>query len=82
MSAPITAARADYDLTGVENLWRTMGEAHPDSIRFAITHPTSPVRFVQMREVAAEIADKKRRHLPLLPELKFPPAPAPADSNY
>jgi hypothetical protein len=40
------------------------------------------MRFVQIREVAAEIADKKRRHLPLVPELKFPPEPAAADSNY
>jgi hypothetical protein len=58
-----------------------MGETHPDSIRFARTHPTSPARFIQMREVAAEIADKNRRHLPLAPELKFKPEPAPADSN-
>ena len=32
--------------------------------------PTSPVRFLQMQKVIAEIADKKRRNLPLLPELK------------
>jgi len=76
------AARAGYDLAGVEEFWRAMGEMHPDSIRFAKTHPTTPVRFIQMREVAAEIADKKRRHLPLVPELKFKPEPAAADSNY
>jgi hypothetical protein len=35
-----------------------------------------------MREVAAEIADKRRRHLPLVPELKFKPEPVAADSNY
>jgi beta-barrel assembly-enhancing protease len=76
------AARAGYDLAGVENFWRAMGAVHPDSIRFATTHPTTPTRFIQIREVAAEIADKKRRHLPLVPDLKFPPEPAAADSNY
>ena len=74
--------RAGYDLAGAEEFWREMGITHPDAIRFARTHPTTPTRFVQMREVAAEIADKKRRHLPLVPDLKFPPQPAAADSNY
>jgi hypothetical protein len=29
-----------------------------------------PVRFVQMKRVAAEIADKRRRNIPLVPDLK------------
>ena len=76
------AARAGYEVAEAEEFWRQFGITHPDSIRFAKTHPTTPTRFVQMREVAAEIADKKRRHLPLVPELKFKPEPAAADSNY
>jgi hypothetical protein len=44
---------------------------NPDSIRIAVTHPLTPVRFVQMQKVAAEIADKRRHNLPLMPELKF-----------
>jgi predicted Zn-dependent protease len=78
------AARAGYDLAGTEDLWRAFGEMHPDSIRFATTHPTTPARFIQMRQVAAEIADKKRRHLPLVPDLKVAvdAQPAPADGNY
>jgi Zn-dependent protease with chaperone function len=76
------AARAGYDLAGVEEFWRAMGAVHPDSIRFATTHPTTPMRFVQMREAAAEIADKRRRHLPLVPELKFKIEVAAPDSNY
>ena len=76
------AARAGYDLAGIEEFWRAMGAAHPDSIRFGTTHPTTPVRFIQMREVATEIADKKRRHLPLVPELKFKTETAAPDSNY
>jgi len=65
------AARAGYDLAGTEDLWWTMGQqSDPNSLRFAKTHPLAPVRFLQMRAVAAEIADKQRRHLPLVPELK------------
>jgi len=64
-------ARAGYDLAGTEDLWWTMGQqSDPNSLRFAKTHPLAPVRFLQMRAVAAEIADKQRRHLPLVPELK------------
>ncbi len=69
------AARAGYDLTGAENFWYALGQAHPDSIRLATTHPTTPERFVQMQKVAAEIADKQRRHLPLVPELKTAQGP-------
>lgn len=64
------AARAGYDLAGAEEVWRALGEAHPDSIRFAKTHPSTPERFIQMQKVAEEIADKRLRDLPLMPELK------------
>jgi hypothetical protein len=63
-------ARAGYDLGGVEELWSAMGQHNPASLRFAKTHPLAPVRFLQMRAVAAEIADKQRKHLPLVPELR------------
>jgi len=65
------AARAGYDLNGVEEVWRAVGLSHPNSIRLARTHPITPVRFLQMKKVAEEIADKRRRNLPLIPELKF-----------
>ena len=64
------AARAGYDLTGAEEIWWAMGQSHPDSLRFARSHPLAPLRFVQMKRVAAEIAEKRRLHLPLVPELK------------
>jgi hypothetical protein len=65
------AARAGYDLAGTEEVWREMGLKHPESIRFARTHPTTPTRFVQMQKVAAEIADKRARGVPLTPDLRF-----------
>ena len=64
------AARAGYDLTGAEEFWRTFSLESPDAIRTARTHPVTPVRFVQMQKVAAEIADKQRRNAPLMPELR------------
>ena len=75
------AARAGYDLTGVEDVWRAMGMKHPDSIGFTRTHPTSPVRFVQMQKAAAEIAEKKRTQLPLTPDVKFVQAEQPASGE-
>jgi beta-barrel assembly-enhancing protease len=64
------AARAGYNLSGAEEFWRALSMEDPDSIRIAVTHPITPVRFVQMRKVAAEIAAKQRRNEPLIPELK------------
>lgn len=77
------AARAGYDLTGTEELWWTLGQqADPNSLRSAKTHPLAPVRFLQMRAVAAEIAEKRRKHLPLVPELKtFETVASPPPSN-
>ena len=76
------AARAGYDLDGTEEVWRAMGQADPDSISFARTHPTTAMRFVQMRQVAAEIAEKKRNHQPLVPDLRVPPNEPAHDTNY
>jgi hypothetical protein len=71
------AARAGYDLKGAEELWWSMGQqSDPNSLRFAKTHPLAPVRFLQMRAVAAEIAEKERNHLPLVPDLKSAQAAA------
>jgi len=70
------AARAGYDLAGTEEFWRALSLENPDSIRIAVTHPVTPVCFVQMQKVAAEIADKQRRNLPLNPELTYMQADA------
>lgn len=64
------AARAGYDITGAEEVWQRMSLEHPASIRKATTHPTTPVRYLQMRKVVAEIAERKAQDLPLTPELK------------
>ena len=63
------AARAGYDISGAQNLWRAFAQEVPASIGVANDHPTSPARFVYMGKTIAEIEAKKRRHLPLIPEL-------------
>jgi hypothetical protein len=67
------AARAGYDISGSEEVWQRMSLEQPSSIRKASTHPTTPVRYLQMRKVIAEIADKKIQNLPLVPKIKLKP---------
>lgn len=64
------AARAGYDTKGTEGIWRRMSMIDPGSILKARTHPINAVRVVQIQKTTAEIEDKKRRGLPLNPELK------------
>jgi peptidase M48-like protein/PDZ domain-containing protein len=64
------AARAGYDISGTEDVWRRFSLEVPQSIRLGRDHPTTPVRYLQMRKVIAEIAEKKRKGLPLVPEIK------------
>jgi len=75
------AARAGYSLDGAEETWREFGKQDPDNIRFAGTHPTTSMRIVQMQKAAAEIAEKQRRNLPLVPELKAIQANAASTTN-
>ena len=70
------AARAGYDIAGAENVWRALALESPASIRLGSTHPTTPERFIFMQKVAEEIADKRRRQIPLAPELKVSHASA------
>lgn len=65
------AVRAGYDLAGTEDVWRRMGQSTPAGILMATTHPNFPTRAVQIEKVREEIADKKRRGLPLEPEMKY-----------
>jgi hypothetical protein len=64
------AARAGYDITGAEEVWQRMSLEYPANIRKATSHPTTPVRYLQMRKVVAEIAEKKAQDLPLMPKLR------------
>ena len=65
------AVRAGYDISGAENVWRAFSLESPESIRVGTTHPTTPTRYLQLRKVIEEIAEKKKNNLPLTPELRF-----------
>lgn len=71
------AARAGYSVAGAEDVWRAISLEAPAMITLTTTHPTSPVRFLQMLKTAEEIADKQRRNLPLAPEMKMTQVAAP-----
>jgi hypothetical protein len=67
------AARAGYDVSGVERFWRALAQENPKQVSYAGLHPTTPERFVQMQKTVAEISDKKRRHAALVPERRQAP---------
>lgn len=62
------AARAGYDISGIERVWRAMAQENPKNIFYAGLHPTSPERILLMQKTSQEIAEKKRRGAPLVPE--------------
>lgn len=64
------AARAGYDISHAAEIWRRMAMEGPAAIVRTGSHPITPVRFVQMNKVAEEIAEKRRRGLPLIPDLR------------
>lgn len=80
------ATRAGYDISGAEHVWRAMALESPGNLRMATTHPTTPERFIFLQKATEEIADKKHRHLALVPELKVTQVDAEAaaarESNY
>lgn len=63
-------ARAGYDLGGVENIWRRLGQVSPRGIARAKTHPKYPSRFLRLAATRAEIQAKQAVGEPLLPNRK------------
>jgi Zn-dependent protease with chaperone function len=63
-------ARAGYDLSAAERVWRAMAQENPKQLAYTGLHPSSPERFLLIQKTAGEIADKKRRNAPLIPEAK------------
>src|SRR5262249_37821898 len=63
-------ARAGYDLGGGERVWRGPAQGEPRPIIFSRLHPTGPERGVWFLKSRQEVAEKKRRKLPLDPEIR------------
>jgi len=70
-------ARADYDIAGAERIWRALAQESPQQIFYAGIHPTSPERVILLQKTAQEIAEKRRRHQPLVPEVRTSQASSP-----
>jgi len=65
------AARAGFDVSGAAKLWRRMAARNPGSIHLSgTTHPSSAKRFIAIEKTAEEVAAKKARSAPLVPEKK------------
>lgn len=63
-------ARAGYDIRQIPYLWRRMSIEFPDQIYFSETHPGNAERFVALQKTIDEIEYKRKRKIPLLPELR------------
>lgn len=63
-------ARAGYDITGAEAFWRRMAVEHPQSIRFAYTHPNTAERFVGIAAAREEIGLKQNLGQTLRPNMQ------------
>lgn len=64
------AARAGYNIAYAPDMWRRMSLDNPDSIYLTTTHPSNAARYIVMRKTVAEIEQKQRNNLPLVPEFK------------
>ncbi|MCY3883940.1 MAG: M48 family metallopeptidase [Gammaproteobacteria bacterium] len=63
-------ANANVDLNGIESFWRRMASMDASSTGFALTHPSTPERFVMMRMTRDEIEEKRVNGEGLVPESK------------
>lgn len=63
-------ALANRPIDDAPMLWRRMAAAHPGSIKFATSHPTTAERFVRLDKWRGEIDRKVAMGLPLSPEMK------------
>jgi len=63
------AARAGYDVSAAASFWRRMAVEYPQAINLAgSTHPSTAKRLLAVEMAVGEVADKRLRNLPLIPE--------------
>ena len=64
------AARAGFDMHGVEGFWRRLGVKNPQAIVFAKSHPITPKRLLAIKAAVKEIDIKKKHGDPIIPNFK------------
>jgi hypothetical protein len=65
-------AAAGYDIKEAPNVFRRLGAHDPQSIegKYAVSHPSTPERYVNMEKTVEEIEHKQAQGMPLVPEEK------------
>lgn len=67
-------ARAGYRMDNVEGFWRRMAAEDPKQIKFGYSHPTTPVRSLNLSKAREEIEAKRSSGAAVAPTMK-PAAP-------
>lgn len=71
------AARAGYDTRKAAYFWRRMAAAHPSAIGLqGTTHPSSAKRFLAVEAASREVAEKRVKGAPLVPDMNTVRKPA------
>lgn len=67
-------ATTGIDIADAPQFWRRMAAENPGSINsnHAASHPATSYRFLALEKTVQEIAEKKRKNQPLVPEKKTP----------
>jgi beta-barrel assembly-enhancing protease len=65
-------ALSGYNIDGAPNIFRRLGTANPKSIegKYAVSHPSTPERYVYLEKTVEEIVGKQSAGLALVPEEK------------
>jgi hypothetical protein len=63
-------ALSNFKLEGAPNFWRRMATQSPGNIKFKVTHPTTPERFIALEATVKEIQAKQASGQPLQPDMK------------
>jgi membrane-associated protease RseP (regulator of RpoE activity) len=64
-------ARAGHSMDNVEGFWRRMAAENPEAIKFGYSHPTTPVRSLNMSKTREEIEGKRSSGVSLAPTPKL-----------
>lgn len=75
------AERAGYDTSNATEVWREMSINNPAAVSHGGDHPANAERFLALEKTVAEIQEKRRKHLPLLPNLAEAKQPEESSSN-
>lgn len=61
------AARAGYETRNIEQIWKRLGQEHPEALESDLNHPDLEKRYSAMEATSREIQAKKAAGQPLVP---------------